>query len=77
MGAELKLFTSDLDSARANAREVLADALTMDFESVVVVGIRNGQAITCKSKSIDTLQLLGALDLAKHSIFGNIKPGNA
>lgn len=64
----LELLTSNKDEAIRNALEVLKEAAGMGFEAVVVVGIKNGQAFTCKSKSLDTLSLVGAVEFAKHAI---------
>jgi hypothetical protein len=65
----LSLFRSDKSRAIKDAREVLEQAIGNEFEAVVIVGVKNGCASTCKSKSLDTLELIGAIELAKHSIF--------
>ena len=69
MTAAITVLRSDKSAAVADAKEVLEQAILSEFESVVIVGIKNGTASTCKSKSLDTLELIGAIELAKNSIF--------
>ena len=71
--AELALLTSNKNQAVEDARAILAEAMERGFEAVVVVGIKGHQAHTCKSKSLDTLSLVGAVELAKHTILANWK----
>lgn len=69
MTGTLTVIKSEKSLAVADAREVLEEALRSEFEAVVIVGIKNGIAETCKSKSLNTLELIGAIELAKHTIF--------
>lgn len=70
---EVSLLATTKTQALEDVRNVLAEAMDSGFEAVVVVGIKAGTAHTCKSKSLDTLSLVGAIELAKHSIFQNWK----
>ena len=70
---ELSLLPTPRTQAVEDARATLAEAMEKGFEAVVVVGIKGHTAHTCKSKSLDTLSLVGAIELAKHTIFANWK----
>lgn len=54
-----------------DANEVLAEAIEQDFETVVVLGLKNGNVNIRRSAMISRLQLLGAIEEAKHHILEN------
>lgn len=54
------------DPLQKCAGEVLAEAIDLNFETVVVVGVAKDKTVHIKaSRSVNTLQLLGALSAAK------------
>lgn len=70
---ELSILTTPKNQAIEDARLVLEEAMGKGFEALVVVGLKGGNAHVCKSKSLDTISLVGAIELAKHTIFMNWK----
>lgn len=68
---DVAVLTTNRDQAIRDAKDVLEEAMGKDFEAVAVVGIKQGRAHMCKSKSLDTLALVGALELAKHAILAH------
>ena len=59
MAKILKFHLSDEDPM--GVKEVLTDAIEFDFDEVVLVGFKEGQAYACKSDSVDQINWLGAL----------------
>ena len=53
------------------AKEILAEAMDMDFEAVVVVGIVGSRVWMKKSRVGNTLELVGALESAKFDVLKN------
>ena len=53
------------------AKEILAVAMDMDFEAVVVVGIVGSRVWMKKSRVGNTLELVGALESAKFDVLKN------
>ena len=70
---EVSILSTLKTQALEDARNVLAEAMERGFDAVVVVGIKGKTVHTCKSKSLDTLSLVGAVELAKHAILSNWK----
>ena len=52
-----------------SAEEVLQDALKMDYESVIVFGLRDDAIFTRHSRNMGFLQLIGALEVAKWELW--------
>ena len=52
------------------AREVLAEAASEEFESVIVMGFKQGQLFIRSSSCKATLELIGALEAAKMQLWG-------
>lgn len=48
-----------------DAKALLEEAAGMEFESVIVFGMRDGQIFVSSSAHRDTLKLIGALEAAK------------
>ena len=69
----LSVIHPQKNQAVEDARELIAEAMERGFEAVVIVGIKGSKVHTCKSKSLQTLELVGALELAKNTIFQNWK----
>lgn len=69
MSADIKKIDSRAEIYQQDAREVLEEALTLGFTSVIVIGQNPDRSITYKkSCSINTLELLGALEMAKYNV---------
>jgi len=64
----IRVLPTQLDQAAKDAIALLEEAAGMGFEAVVIVGLKGTTVHTRKSKSMHTLALLGALELAKNSI---------
>ena len=71
--SEVLSLVTDQDRRVADAAAVLNGALTSKFEAVLVIGIKNGRVWAQKSETIDTLQMLGACELAKTHLLQNWK----
>ena len=54
-----------------DAREVLEDALAMDFETVIVFGFKDGAVATKMSMVVSNQRLIGALEEAKWFVMTN------
>ena len=54
-----------------DAAGLLTDAVLQDFETVVIIGLKNGEAYIQRSAMVSRLQLLGAIEEAKHHILNN------
>ena len=54
-----------------DANEVLADAMGADFETVVVLGLKNGAVHIRRSAMVSRAVLLGAIEEAKHHVLEN------
>jgi hypothetical protein len=52
----------------ADAKTLLEDCKTEEFSSVIVLGFKNQTVRILQSKQYNTLELLGALDMAKQEI---------
>jgi len=55
----------------SDANEVLAEAMEQGFEAVVVLGLKDGNLNIRRSAVISRLQLLGAIEEAKHHVLDN------
>ena len=54
-----------------DAAELLTDAVLKDYETVVIIGLKDGHAhIQCSDK-MSRLKLLGAIEQAKHYILSD------
>ena len=58
----------DLERLRSDACDLLFEAQQQGFESVIILGFRDGGFCIRSSEMIDRLKLLGALERAKHHI---------
>ena len=54
-----------------DASEVLADAMGADFETVVVLGFKDGVVHIKRSAMVSRAVLLGAIEEAKHHVLEN------
>lgn len=52
-----------------SAEEVLQDALKMDYESVIVFGLKDDMIFTRHSRNMGCLQLIGVLEVAKWELW--------
>ncbi len=57
--------------AATSAIETLRDALAKQFESVIVLGFKEGKIYTTSSGNDCRLKMVGALESAKHHILEN------
>jgi len=62
---ELKLIKSDY---KEDATELLQSAQEQNFDSVVIVGYKNGNIYIQHSKLESAVRVLGAIELAKNKI---------
>ncbi len=63
---KLKLINSPMTR---DARKVLEDAIAEDFETVIIFGFKDGMVTTTASRRKNSLEILGALEAAKCSIW--------
>ena len=66
--AELELINGHYTR---DATDLLADAIEQDFETVVIMGFKNGAVHIQRSAMISRVSLLGAIEEAKHHILEN------
>ena len=57
-----------VDLYRQDVVDVLQDAATRGFETVVVLGLMNGEVSIRSSANVSRLELLGAIEYAKHHV---------
>ena len=56
----------------ADANELLHDAIDAEFETVVVLGYKNGRLHVKQSCAVDFAKMLGMLELAKFQLMDNL-----
>ena len=54
-----------------SASATLRDALAMEFDSVIVFGIKDGTIVIQASQIEDNLRMIGALEAAKQQVWNN------
>jgi hypothetical protein len=52
-----------------DAKDVLEDAIAENFETVIVFGFKDGNISWKKSWHVRTVEILGALEMAKRVLF--------
>ena len=62
------VITHKVDLYRQDVVDVLQDAATLGFETVVVLGLMNGEVSIRSSANVSRLELLGAIEYAKHHV---------
>lgn len=60
------------DASQRDAAAVLTEAIERDFDTVFVVGIKDGNAHIKASRVISSVQALGAIELLKHNLLDNL-----
>ena len=68
MPAKLELITSHYTR---DAAGLLTDAILLDYETVVIIGLKDGVAHIRFSEHLSRLKLLGAIEQAKFHILNN------
>ncbi|MBP9803301.1 MAG: hypothetical protein KBE22_00150 [Candidatus Accumulibacter sp.] len=61
----VKAIPRPADRYRQDAIDVLEDAKGRGFESVIILGLMDGEIHTRSSETVSTLQIVGALEMAK------------
>lgn len=69
MTTDLKLVSKK--DYHQDAKELLIDAIDMNFETVIILGFKDGTISVKSSKWEKTIALVGALEYAKHHILNN------
>lgn len=64
----LGVITRQVDLYKQDAIDVLQDAATLGFESVVALGLMNGEVSIRSSANVSRLELLGAIEFAKQHV---------
>ena len=67
--AELELINGHYTR---DATDLLTDAIEQNFETVVIVGFKNGAVHIQRSAMISRVSLLGAIEEAKHHILEDL-----
>ena len=68
MSAKLELINGHYTR---DAAGLLTDAVLKDYETVVIIGLRDGEVHIQRSAMVSRLELLGAIEKAKHHILNN------
>ena len=68
MTAKLELITGHYTR---DAAGLLADAILLDYETVVIIGLKDGAAHINFSRRVSRQNLLGAIEQAKHHILNS------
>ena len=68
MSAKLELITRHYTR---DAAGLLTDAISFDFETVVIIGLRDGELYIQRSAYVSKSMLLGAIEQAKHHILNS------
>ena len=62
-------FPDASDEYRKDARAVLEDALTQEFEAILIVGIGAGRNISLRTSKLDSIiEVLGCIELLKDQL---------
>ncbi len=72
MSAILKLATQR-DQVQQDARALLEESIARDFESVLIVGFKDGKVQFNCSASLDAMKIIGALESAKLNYYAKWK----
>jgi hypothetical protein len=67
--SNLKVIVTDKERTIADVEDVLRDAIKIDYESILVVGIKGGDIYTNSSKQMDMAKTLGLIEIAKYELF--------
>lgn len=70
MANNLVLHKTSLNDRIENSEDLLKGALEIGFESIVLVGIRNGRCHIMSSKMDNRHTMVGMLEDAKHELLG-------
>ena len=73
MANNLLVLPTDREALKKDARGVLEEGIEKEFDSVCVVGLKNGTVYFHKSRNVDTVRLLGMIEIAKQEIWDNWK----
>lgn len=68
MSAAIKLVTAR-DEVKQDAKQLLTEAIGRDFESVLVIGWKDGKVQFNNSASLDAIKIIGALETAKMNYY--------
>lgn len=69
-GREMKLQVRDeLQERRQRVQETLQEALAARYETVVIMGQKDGQITVDSSATVSRLETIGALEIAKRRIW--------
>lgn len=69
-GREMKLQVRDeLQERRQSVQETLQEALAARYETVVIMGQKDGQITVDSSATVSRLETIGALEIAKRRIW--------
>lgn len=69
-GREMKLQVRDeLQERRQRVQETLQEALAARYETVVIMGQKDGQITVNSSATVSRLETIGALEIAKRRIW--------
>lgn len=69
----LAVLKTDKVSAMQHAKEVLQDAIKQDFETVLIVGIKDGRIITRHTTTIGVLEKIGMIETCKLELWSGWK----
>jgi len=61
----LKVLHTEKSDIRQETKNILEEALSLEFDSVLIIGINDDGVHLQQSKSIDTLKAIGMIEAAK------------
>lgn len=70
---KLVVLSTDREELKQGAVEILEEGIKQGFETVCVIGVKDGTVWFRKSANVDTVRLLGMIEVAKQEIWDNWK----
>ena len=67
--SNLKVLVGDRDFRSADIEDILRDALKADYESILVIGIKDGDVHSHVNKNVGMAETLGYLEILKSDLF--------
>lgn len=64
----IHLLKTDRQECKDDAEDLLKECLSMGFDQVMIVGVKNNAVSLRHSRSMDVMKLLGALSAAKYHV---------
>lgn len=70
-GLQIVSLPHKLDAYREDSRRILEEGISGNFQSVVVIGLCDGQVYISSSSNVSRLEFMGAIEVAKQHLWSH------